>query len=104
MAKTLTRQRIWLARGIALAADAVQIVLLPLFVGGVPEGVDAALDLGVGALLCWLCGFHIAFLPTFIAEALPTVDLVPTWTIATLYVTRKANEPRELPSSGQGAR
>jgi hypothetical protein len=92
MAKALTRERIWIARGIALAADAAQLVLFPLFVGGAPEGVDAALDVAVGGLLCWLCGFHAAFLPTFIGEALPTVDLFPTWTLATLFVTRKGTE------------
>jgi hypothetical protein len=89
MAKLMTRNQIWLARGIALAADAVQIVLFPLFVGGAPEGVDAVMDVCVAALLCWLCGFHPAFLPTIIGEALPTVDLFPSWTLAVLFVTRK---------------
>jgi len=96
MAKPLTPKRIWAARGIALAADALQIVLFPLFVGGLPEGADAALDVGVGALLWWLCGFHAAFLPTFVGEALPTVDLFPTWTLAVLFVTRKGAEAPKL--------
>jgi hypothetical protein len=89
VANALTRERIWIARGVAVAADAVQLALFPLFVGGIPEGADAALDVAVGGLLCWLCGFHAAFLPTFIGEALPTVDLFPTWTLAVLFVTRK---------------
>jgi hypothetical protein len=92
MAKQLSRERVWLARGIALAADAVQLVFLPFFVGGMPEGADAVLDVGVGVLLGLLCGFHPAFLPTFIGEALPTVDLFPSWTLATLFVTRKSLE------------
>lgn len=33
----------------------------------------------------------LAFLPTFIGEALPIVDLFPSCTLATLYVTRKRN-------------
>jgi hypothetical protein len=89
MAKAMTRRSIWTARAIALAADVVQIALFPLFAGGIPEGADAVLDVGVGIALCWLCGFHPAFLPTFIGEALPTIDLFPTWTLATLFVTRK---------------
>ncbi len=87
--KPLTSKRAWTARGIALAADVVQWVLVPLFVGGAAEGFDAALDLAVGAILVYLCGFHPAFLPAFIAEAVPTVDLVPTWTLAVLFATRK---------------
>ncbi|HEX4339752.1 MAG TPA: hypothetical protein VH062_27780 [Polyangiaceae bacterium] len=98
MAKPMTPKLVWTARGIALAADALQIVLFPLFAGGVPEGADAALDVAVGAALCWLCGFHAAFLPTFIGEALPTVDLFPTWTLAVLFVTRKGGAP-ELPGT-----
>ncbi|HEX3598040.1 MAG TPA: hypothetical protein VHU80_23180 [Polyangiaceae bacterium] len=97
MPKALTRDRIRVARGVALAADALQVVLFPLFAGGLPEGADAVLDVAVGAALCWLCGFHAAFLPTFIGEALPTVDLFPTWTVAVLFVTRKA--ARELPGA-----
>jgi hypothetical protein len=96
MAKTLTRNQIWLARGIALAADAVQIVFFPLFAGGAPEGADAVMDVCVAALLCWLCGFHAAFLPTFIGEALPTLDLFPSWTLAVLFVTRKGADAPKL--------
>jgi hypothetical protein len=102
MAKALTRNQIWAARGIALAADALQIALFPLFVGGVPEGVDAALDVGVAAALWWLCGFHVAFLPTFIGEALPTVDLFPSWTLAVLFVTRKQKDAAPPAGLGEG--
>ena len=77
-----------LARGVALAADAVQIGLFPLFAGGAAEGADLALEAVTGLLLCWICGFHVAFLPTVVGEALPLVDLFPSWTLATLFVTR----------------
>ncbi|MEY4582056.1 MAG: hypothetical protein RL701_6759 [Pseudomonadota bacterium] len=96
MAKALTRERILLARGVALAADALQIVLFPVFGGGALEGADAVLDVAVGAVLCWICGFHVAFLPTLLAEALPGADLFPSWTLATLFVTRNSEKP-ELP-------
>jgi hypothetical protein len=89
MSKPMTAKEIWAARGIALAADALQVVLFPLFAGGVPEVADAALDVAVGVALVWLCGFHAAFLPTFVAESLPTVDLFPSWTLAVFFVTRK---------------
>jgi hypothetical protein len=102
MAKVPSRKEVWAARAIALTADALQIVLLPLFAGGAPEGFDAVLDVVVGAALWWLCGFHLAFLPTFIGEALPTVDLFPTWTLAVLYVTRQKGQGA-LPSGVEEA-
>jgi hypothetical protein len=98
MAKELTTNRMWVARGIALAADALQIGLFPMFAGGVPEGADLALEVVTGALLCWLCGFHAAFLPTVVAEAVPLVDMFPSWTLATLFVTRNSVVvPKKLP-------
>ncbi len=95
MPRPLTRRTIWLARGVALTADALQLALLPLFVGGISEGVDAGLDVVVGLILVYLCGWHLAFLPSFAAEALPLVDLFPSWTAAALFVTRGG--PTELP-------
>lgn len=86
---------------IALTADALQLGLFPLFAGGALEGVDLALDGIVALLLVALCGFHPAFLPTAIAEALPIVDLVPSWTLAVAFVTRGKATSRapELPAS-----
>ena len=78
-----------------MVADAVQLALFPLFVGGAPQGADLVLDLLTGAALTWLCGFHVAFLPTLLAEAAPMLDLFPSWTAAVLYVTRR--RPAELP-------
>jgi hypothetical protein len=96
MANGLSPGRVWLARAIALAADTLQIVLFPLFIGGAPEGADAVLDGVVALVLTLLCGFHVAFLPTLVAEALPGVDVFPSWTLATLYVTRSSGPKRAL--------
>ena len=102
MTRPLSRKRIWTARLIAVGADALQLALLPLFAGGAPEGFDAVLDVVVALLLCGLCGFHLAFLPTFVAEALPTLDILPSWTLAVLHVTRNASEPApQLPEGGK---
>lgn len=87
--KPMTRKQIWVARGVAMAADAIQLALFPLFVGGAPEGADLVVDVVAGAALTWLCGFHVAFLPTLLAEATPMLDLFPSWTAAVLYVTRR---------------
>jgi hypothetical protein len=41
----------------------------------------------VAAALIKLLGFHWVLLPTLAAEALPALDLAPTWTAAVLLVT-----------------
>ena len=104
MGKPMTPKRIWLARGLAMAADALQLALFPLFVGGAPEAADLVVDVAVGAALTWLCGFHVAFLPTLLAEAAPMLDLFPSWTAAAFYVTRKAAVVPALPPIDPGAR
>lgn len=80
--------RIWAARAIALAADVIQIVAVPFFFGGAASPVNNALDLVVGVVLVFLVGWHFAFLPTFIAELVPMLNIFPTWTTAVLFVTR----------------
>ena len=51
--------------------------------------VEDYLDL-VAAIVLWsLLGWHWAFLPTFVAEVVPFVDLFPTWTLAVAFVMRK---------------
>ncbi|HKA25024.1 MAG TPA: hypothetical protein VKF80_08595 [Candidatus Eisenbacteria bacterium] len=90
-----------LALFIALAADALQIVLLPLLLPGV--AVDDAIDLVVAIVMIKLLGWHVAFLPTFVAELVPGMNLLPTWTAAVWFVTRKrklppvVEPPSELP-------
>src|SRR5271154_1618077 len=77
-----------LAWGIALAADALQIVAFPLFVEGGLSPADSALDLLVAFLMIRLLGWHWAFLPSAAAKLIPGADLFPTWTTAVWFVTR----------------
>ena len=85
---------------IALAVDALQIAIMPLLFPGSPW--NNAIDLVTGAVMVWLLGWHIAFLPTFITELVPFVDLFPTWTVAVLFVTRKKKGP-STPDGSKGA-
>jgi hypothetical protein len=75
---------------IAIIADALQIILLPLFVEGAESPADDILDFGVGAALVYLLGWHWEFLPSFLAKLVPGVDLVPFWTMAVANVYRKS--------------
>jgi hypothetical protein len=89
-----------LAWAIAIGADALQILAFPLFAEGGTSPADSALDLVVAIMLTRLLGWHWAFLPSLIAEAIPGVDLFPTWTAAVWFVTRKqvrSSEPEILP-------
>lgn len=79
-----------LAMLLAIAADALQLAVLPLFAEGAFSPMDDALDLGVGAAMVYLLGWHWEFLPSFFAKLVPGVDLVPFWTIAVVNVWRKA--------------
>jgi hypothetical protein len=74
---------------LAVMADALQIVVFPLFAEGALSPVDDVLDLAVAAVLVHLLGWHWEFLPTFFAELVPGVDLVPFWTLAVANVYRK---------------
>ena len=77
---------------VAIVADALQLVLLPAFVEGALSPADDLLDLGVGAMMIHLLGWHWEFLPSFLAKLVPGVDLVPFWTIAVVNVWRKAKQ------------
>lgn len=75
---------------LAMIADAVQIIFLPLFLEGAASPADDLLDLGVAAVLVRLLGWHWEFLPSAAGKLLPGVDLVPFWTLAVANVYRKA--------------
>jgi len=78
---------------VALAADFLQWVLFPFFLGpGLAANV--AVDLAVGFLLIRWMGWHIAFLPAFVTELVPIANFVPSWTLAMLVVTRMRGAPR----------
>jgi hypothetical protein len=83
------RTRFRVALILAMAADALQIVGFPLFAEGALSPADDVLDLAVAAVLVNLLGWHWEFLPAFLAELVPGVDLVPFWTFAVINVYRK---------------
>jgi len=70
----LPRARFQAAMMIAVVADVVQMLIFPLFVEGAGSPAEDALDLGVGAALISLLGWHWEFAPSFLGK------LVPGWT------------------------
>ncbi len=83
------RSRFRAAMILAMAADALQIFVFPLFAEGALSPADDVLDIAVAAVLAHLLGWHWEFLPAFAAELVPGVDLVPFWTLAVINVYRK---------------
>lgn len=83
------RSRFRAAMILAVTADAFQIFVSPLFAEGALSPADDVLDLAVAAVLVRLLGWHWEFLPTFFAELVPGVDLIPFWTLAVLNLYRK---------------
>ena len=77
---------------IAILADVVQLGLVPLFGLGWLAPLNDMLDVVIAIVLTHRLGWHLAFLPTFIAELLPVVDIFPSWTLAVLFVTRKTSK------------
>jgi hypothetical protein len=74
---------------LAIVADAVQIVLFPLFVEGALSPLDDILDLIVALGLFRLLGWHWELLPSSMAKLISGVDLVPFWTLAVVNIYRK---------------
>ena len=92
---------------IAIAADVTQWILFPLFAEGGLSPVDDVLDLAVGFALTRLLGWHWAFLPTFAAELMPGMDLLPTWTATVFVISRSfvgSAEPEIIPPQPASAR
>lgn len=85
----LTGGRIAVALTVAVVADFLQVVLLPLEWLFVQQIVDV---IAMG-LTMWLLGFHLLLLPTFVVEFVPVVDMLPTWTgcvIAVIALRKRA--------------
>ncbi len=90
MALLLTPRRVWIARSLAVLVDLAQVALLPAELTPLNNGIDVATAVALVALVGW----HWAFLPTFLAEMVPFVDLVPSWTLAVMIATRgRVTEP-----------
>jgi hypothetical protein len=85
-------RRILIARVIAVAVDLAQYALLPTEL----TPLNNAVDVLTGIAMLSLVGWNWAFLPTFLAELVPFVDLVPSWTLAVMFATR---QPATLPSA-----
>src|SRR5450432_929951 len=95
------RSRFRAAMVLAILADALQIIVFPLFVEGAVSPVNDVLDFGIGAVLVYLLGWHWEFLPSVLAKLVPGVDLVPFWTLAVANVYRKSKRTAVTAEEGR---
>jgi hypothetical protein len=89
-----SRRAIWIARAVAIIADALQLALFPIFGEGFASVANDALDVVVWVTLGSLIGWSPLFLPTFLVEMVPVGDLAPIWTIAVFMATRRRHVDR----------
>jgi hypothetical protein len=96
-AKKLTWPRIIFALAVAITADGLQIAFGP-FGWELP---DQIIDVIAFLLTMWAIGFHLLLLPTFIAELIPAVDMLPTWTACVIAVIalRKREQNKTPPAN-----
>ena len=90
----LTRTRMVLALIAAAGADALQLALGPF--GWVVS--DQVIDVIAMVVTMWAIGFHFFLLPTFVAEALPVVGMLPTWTGCVIAVIALRRSDQRAPS------
>jgi hypothetical protein len=98
MREDLTAEQVRTARLVAIVADALQVLLLPAFFPAAVPPANNLIDLAVAIILLRLLGWHWAFLPAFLAELVPFVDLVPSWTAAVYLATRNHVGAAEAPT------
>jgi hypothetical protein len=87
----LTGSRIKAAYAVAIATDALQFGLGPFGWAFADEILDIIALIATTRLL----GFHPLLLPTFILEAVPIIDVLPTWTgcVALVVAMRQKHSP-----------
>ena len=79
------------ALAVAVGADGLQLLLGPLGWAF----ADQIIDTMAMILTMRILGFHILLLPTFVAELVPLVDDLPTWTACAVAIIalRKHEQP-----------
>jgi hypothetical protein len=89
----LTRKRILTAYAVAIVADLIEfpISALELTVIGAPVAMFLSflLDVFVFGIMTFLLGFHWLFLPSFLVEVVPGLDMLPTWVGCVFFVVRQ---------------
>jgi hypothetical protein len=82
---------------LAIAAYALQLAIIPLFVEGAESPIADIVDVVMAAVLYFLLGWQWEFLPSFAVKLIPGIDLFPLWTLAVANVYRKSKRSVVVP-------
>jgi hypothetical protein len=89
----LTKQRVVVAYSVAILADLIEfpIIAAEVTVVAAPaaEGVAVVVDAIAFGVITKLLGFHWVFLPSFLVEVVPGLDMLPTWVGCVFFVVRQ---------------
>jgi hypothetical protein len=95
----LTRKRIIAAYAVAIIADLIEFPItaaeMTVFAAPAAEGVAFVVDAVVFGILTKLLGFHWAFLPSFLVEIVPGLDLLPTWVGCVFFVVYQRKKQQQ---------
>lgn len=92
----MSPSRLRIAWILAVSVDALQVGL-GVGTGGLSTWLaDKPLDILAMGALWGLMGWHWVFLPTFVTEFLPWVDLAPTWTLAVWIASRNSQPQNKI--------
>jgi hypothetical protein len=94
--------KVKIAWAVAVGIDALQVMIFPTTVPGGFSVVEWILDLLAMGVLWALLGWSWAFLPSFVMELVPFIDMTPTWTLAVLIATRGAKGAPPIAGMGAG--
>jgi hypothetical protein len=98
----LTKSRILMAFAVAVIADGIQIPITAATDTGVfaipGELADLLVDFVVMAATTALLGFHWVLLPSLLLEAIPNVDMLPTWTGCVAFVVMQGKNEETAPT------
>jgi hypothetical protein len=96
----LTRKRILTAYAVAIVADLIEfpIAALELTVIGAPVAMflSFVLDVLVFGIMTFVLGFHWLFLPSFLVEVVPGLDMLPTWVGCVFFVVRQRKKAQAV--------
>jgi hypothetical protein len=92
-APAVSSKRKAIAFTVAVLADAVQLVLWPVFAGGAASPFDDALDVTVAFILLLTLGFSGRLAFAFALELVPGADLFPTWTAVVASIPTAPEAP-----------
>jgi hypothetical protein len=96
----LTKKRIVIAYTVAIVADLLEfpISALELTVIAAPLAMFLSfmLDVFVFGIMTFLLGFHWLFLPSFLVEVVPGLDMLPTWVGCVWFVVRQRKKEQNF--------